>query len=132
MPDNVTSLLKVLAPPTVCALVRSTKFFVAEPVPPWEIDRGIVRPDKEVMSEFAPLAAAPRFALAPGAVIAPVPPSATATGVLNDMVTSPVAPPPVNPAPAVTPVMSPRFNPEMLPSTVRFPVTCALPSKYPA
>ena len=45
-----------------------------DPVPPCEIDSGVERPDSDVISLFDPLDAAPRFVLAPDAVVAPVPP----------------------------------------------------------
>lgn len=58
-------------------------FAVVWPVPPWPIEIAVVRPESEVMSLFAPEAAAPRFALALEAVDAPVPPSATARSVTS-------------------------------------------------
>ena len=48
------------------------------PVPPCPIDSAVVRPDSDVMSEFAPEPAAPRLRRAPEALVAPVPPDATA------------------------------------------------------
>ena len=47
---------------------------VVEPVPPCATERAVVKPESEVMSELAPLAAAPRLVRAPLAVVAPVPP----------------------------------------------------------
>ena len=44
------------------------------PVPPWATERSVVRPVMEVISELVPDDAAPRFVLAPDAVVAPVPP----------------------------------------------------------
>jgi hypothetical protein len=49
---------------------------VVAPVPPWRMDRAVVRPLSEVMSLFAPLAAAPRLVRAPAAVVELVPPLA--------------------------------------------------------
>jgi hypothetical protein len=43
------------------------------------MDSGVVRPESDVISKFAPLAATPRLVRAPEAVVAPVPPLATAT-----------------------------------------------------
>src|SRR5207249_3068288 len=50
---------------------------VPAPDPPWASDKGVVKPDKEVMSEFGPLAAAPRLVRAAETVSAPVPPRTT-------------------------------------------------------
>ena len=49
------------------------------PVPPCDALSAVVRPESEVISLFAPDAAAPRFVRAPAAVVAFVPPFATAT-----------------------------------------------------
>ena len=46
----------------------------AQPVPPWATESAVVRPRRDVMSLFAPEAAAARLALAPAALVAPVPP----------------------------------------------------------
>jgi len=62
---------------------------VVTPVPPCKTVKAVVRPVIEVMSEFAPLAAALKLVLALAAVEAPVPPSATAMSVI------PVIEPPV-------------------------------------
>jgi hypothetical protein len=62
---------------------------VVTPVPPCKTVKAVVRPVIEVMSEFAPLAAALKLVLALAAVEAPVPPSATAKSVM------PVIVPPV-------------------------------------
>ena len=62
---------------------------VVTPVPPCRTVKAVVRPVIEVMSEFAPLAAALKLLLALAAVEAPVPPSATAKSVM------PVIEPPV-------------------------------------
>lgn len=48
-----------------------------EPVPPCPTERAVVRPVSEVISEFAPEAAAPRLVRAPDAVVAFVPPLPT-------------------------------------------------------
>ena len=50
------------------------------PVPPCNTDRAVVKPLRLVMSELAPLAAAPRLVRALAAVVALVPPSAMASG----------------------------------------------------
>ena len=50
---------------------------VLVPIPPWTTLRAVVRPDREVMSLLAPLAAALMFDRAPPAVVAPVPPLAS-------------------------------------------------------
>src|SRR5260370_833172 len=52
---------------------------VPAPVPPWETDNGVSKADNAVMSELAPLAAAPSVARAPEGVPAPVPPRASGT-----------------------------------------------------
>jgi hypothetical protein len=44
------------------------------PVPPSLAGNGVVRADKEVISEFAPEAATPKAARAEAVVVAPVPP----------------------------------------------------------
>src|SRR5437763_1048744 len=49
----------------------------AQPVPPCPTESAVVRPARDVMSEFAPLAAAARLLRAPDAVVAPVPPYKT-------------------------------------------------------
>src|SRR6185369_15074300 len=49
---------------------------VTAPVPPWDTDSAVVRPDRLVISELAPRAAAPRLLRAPAAVPEFVPPLA--------------------------------------------------------
>src|SRR5947207_619866 len=51
---------------------------VAVPVPPSPMERGVVKAVNELISELAPLAAAPRLTRAPEALVAFVPPRATA------------------------------------------------------
>ena len=88
--------LKVLVPVREAAL-RFTRALAAvlAPLPPCEIESGVLRPDNEVMSELAPLAAAPRVARAPGAVPAPVPPRPTDTTPLARLAAlTPVSPEP--------------------------------------
>jgi len=46
-------------------------------VPPWATDKAVDKADNDVMSELAPLAAAPRAVLAVPLAFAPVPPLAT-------------------------------------------------------
>src|SRR5262249_40187753 len=77
----LAALLRTLIPLKVLAAAsdaapRLTKAFdgVPAPVPPWSIESGVLNPDSEVISEFAPLAAAPRVVRAPVAVAGPVPP----------------------------------------------------------
>jgi hypothetical protein len=85
------------------------------PVPPNTAANGVVSPVKDVMSELLPKAAAERFTRDAAAVLAPVPPDATAIGNM------PVIDPPVIatesefcvaivPMLAVAPVPSPRFD----------------------
>jgi hypothetical protein len=57
-----------------------------KPVPPCDTERGVVSPVKDVMSEFAPKTAALKLTLAAAALLAPVPPSATAKSVIPVMV----------------------------------------------
>ena len=61
--------------------MASAALLVVAPVPPWVIDRAVVRPLKALMSEFAPDFAAPRLVRAFPAVEAPVPPILTPRGV---------------------------------------------------
>src|ERR1051326_8423932 len=77
----------MLVPPGHAPLMRGCAFSaaraaaaVAAPVPPCAIDSGVVSPERDVMSELAPLAATPRFDRAPAPVVAPVPPEATPLG----------------------------------------------------
>lgn len=56
---------------------------LAKPVPPWLTLRAVVRPVNDVMSEFAPDAAAPKFVRAPAAVVALVPPWPTLIAVVK-------------------------------------------------
>src|SRR4051812_30262711 len=66
------------------------------------MDSGVLKPDKDVMSEFAPLAAAPRVARPPEGVPAPVPPRVTGSRPLEMLAAlnpvkaepSPLKPPP--------------------------------------
>jgi hypothetical protein len=69
----------------------------------------LVNADIEVMSPFAPLAAAPKLLSAPGAVLAPVPPFAIGTMPVSEMFG--VAPPlEANGDEAVTVVTVPAFG----------------------
>ena len=74
-------LLSTLTPLNVLAAVNdappmftSALEGVLAPVPPWLIERAVLSPDNDVISEFAPLAAAPKVPRAPAVVLAPVPP----------------------------------------------------------
>jgi len=53
---------------------RSPVVYEGNPVPPCVADNGVVNPESDVMSLFAPDAAAPRFVRAAEADVAPVPP----------------------------------------------------------
>ena len=55
---------------------------VVLPVPPCAFESGVVKPVSEVISEFTPLLAAPKLALAVVASLAPVPPSVIARSVM--------------------------------------------------
>src|ERR1041385_9232740 len=77
----------MLVPPGHAPLMRGCAFSAARAaaagaalVPPCAIDSGVVSPERDVMSELAPLAATPRFDRAPAPVVAPVPPKATPLG----------------------------------------------------
>jgi len=56
---------------------------VVAPVPPWPTDSAVVKPVNEVISEFAPDAAAPMPDRAVACVVPPVPPFATASDPLT-------------------------------------------------
>lgn len=73
------------------------------PVPPWPMDSAVVRPDSDVMSEFAPDPAALRFKRAPEALVAPVPPDAIASVPASVSVPEVVMGEPVNDRPVVPP-----------------------------
>src|SRR5207237_5089020 len=70
VPANVGEVASTTAPAPVAAFVL---------VPPCPIDKGVVRAASEVISEFAPLAAAPKLLRAVEAELAAVPPFARAT-----------------------------------------------------
>jgi len=94
---------------------------VVTPVPPCKTVKAVVKPVIDVMSEFAPLAAAPKLVRALAAVDAPVPPSATAKSVI------PVIVPPV--IVADDDVIAPETPPVAViaPVKVDVPVTDKLP-----
>lgn len=73
------------------------------PVPPWPMDSAVVRPDSDVMSEFAPDPAALRFKRAPEALVAPVPPDAIASVPASVSVPEVVMGEPVKERPVVPP-----------------------------
>ena len=54
IPLTDKSLLNDLSPAIISLELKSTKFLVAEPVPPWSIANAVVKPDIEVMSKLAP------------------------------------------------------------------------------
>jgi hypothetical protein len=94
VPSDVRTLPLVLGATKATAEVpfpRITLFAVnvAAPVPPCATDNGVLSAVKEVISLFAPEAAALKLDLAPDAVEEPVPPSATDKSVI------PVIDPPV-------------------------------------
>ncbi len=104
---EVTVPLPVPAP----RLARAVAASVA-PVPPCPMDRAVVRPANDVMSEFAPEPAAPRLSLAPEALVAPVPPDAIASvppsvSVPEVVIGEPVKERPVVPPDAATDVTEP-------------------------
>src|ERR1051325_7474544 len=67
------------APPTLTSALE----VVAAPVPPWMMDKGMLSAVNELISAFAPLAAAPKLARAPAGFAAPVPPRASGSSPLE-------------------------------------------------
>ena len=85
--------------------IRSWPFVgvAVEPVPPCPTLIAVVKPVSEVMSEFAPDAAALRVSLAPEALVAPVPPDAIASVPASVSVPEVVMGVPVKERPVVPP-----------------------------
>jgi hypothetical protein len=71
---NYDVLPEWLTPPEPANTTEPCVSTVLFPVPPCPTLRGVVKPESEVISLLAPLAAAPKFERAPAAVELPVPP----------------------------------------------------------
>jgi hypothetical protein len=74
------------APPRFASAAAAVAAFV----PPWAIDHGALSAESDLISEFAPLAAAPSTVLAPAAVVAPTPPDESGTGADKPVIVPPV------------------------------------------
>src|SRR5664279_2325893 len=79
-PRRICPLVPALVTPKPPAVLPNRSPFAVKvvcPVPPCPTDKAVVKPEREVISELAPLAAAPMPDLAVDCVVPPVPPLPT-------------------------------------------------------